>query len=444
MFRRKRIGKLLSSLGAQSDVELRGLSSTEFELAFLRERALADRSLRSFCVVVFLSRGEPDEDLAQLVGILEQRLRTSDLVGQISTGLVAALLPETDESGANSVASSILGYLAERNLKFDYKVYVYPKTSRRAQSGDDVNRTNGNGGSGPSRGDRSTIHSGLPRREAVGEPLAGAQSLASPLGIEELLAPAQATALWAKATSVTGPARSQQLAPVLLPSEPPNDLAQLRSELGVADALDLEPLFCEPLSWRRRALDVVVSGSLLAVLSPLCAIVALLVKLTSPGPVLFVQARAGQGGTPFAFYKFRSMYVDADKRKSELQGQNEKDGPIFKIKNDPRMTPVGRWLRRSSLDELPQLYNVLIGDMTLVGPRPPTLDEVEHYLPWQRRRLCLKGGLTCIWQVSGRSEVGFEDWVRMDIRYTQKRGLGMDLGLLARTAGAVASGRGAY
>ncbi|MCL4126199.1 UNVERIFIED_CONTAM: hypothetical protein GTU68_011836 [Idotea baltica] len=212
-----------------------------------------------------------------------------------------------------------------------------------------------------------------------------------------------------------------------------NDLGEVRTAFSTCTPEDLQQLFHIPISFRKRALDVVVAGTALVLLSPVFALVAIAVKLTSEGPAIFVQKRAGQGGEPFDFYKFRSMWIE-----------NEKDGPIFKIKDDPRMTPIGRFLRRTSLDELPQLYNVLKGDMTLVGPRPPTLDEVVHYEPWQYARLNIRGGITCIWQVSGRSEIGFEDWVRMDLRYAQKRGLALDLGLLAKTANAVVSGRGAY
>jgi lipopolysaccharide/colanic/teichoic acid biosynthesis glycosyltransferase len=207
---------------------------------------------------------------------------------------------------------------------------------------------------------------------------------------------------------------------------------------------DLEASLVEPLPFLRRALDVLVSATMLTILSPLLVLVAILVKATSPGPVFFIQKRAGRGGVPFDFLKFRSMYVDAEDRRAALEEANEKAGPIFKIKKDPRITPLGRFLRKTSIDELPQLLNVLRGDMTLIGPRPPRLDEVEKYAPWQRRRLDITGGLTCIWQVSGRSEVGFEDWVRMDLEYQRRRSVRFDLGLLWRTIGAVVTGRGAY
>ncbi len=192
----------------------------------------------------------------------------------------------------------------------------------------------------------------------------------------------------------------------------------------------------------KRAMDVLLSAAALIVLLPVFAAVAIAIRLDSPGPVIFTQQRAGRGGRPFAFYKFRSMFVDAEQRKANLQFLNEKVGPIFKIRKDPRITRVGKVLRHWSLDELPQLWNVLRGDFSLVGPRPPTLDEVERYERWHLRRLDVAGGITGIWQVSGRSEVGY--WMRMDMQYVAQRGPWLDLRLLLRSVPAVLSGRGAY
>ncbi len=209
-------------------------------------------------------------------------------------------------------------------------------------------------------------------------------------------------------------------------------------------AKDLSEAFVEPIGWGRRTIDILVSGTALLLLSPVLIGAALAVRLSSRGPAIYTQLRAGPGGVPFKFFKFRSMYLDADARKAALKDSNEKSGPIFKMKNDPRITKVGRYLRKTSIDELPQLYNVLRGDMTLIGPRPPTLDEVENYALWQRKRLNRTGGITCIWQVSGRSEIKFEEWVRMDIEYQQKRSFWFDVKLILKTFGAVFSGRGAY
>ena len=177
---------------------------------------------------------------------------------------------------------------------------------------------------------------------------------------------------------------------------------------------------------------------------PLFVLVAVAIRIESPGPVFFRQKRVGRGGRLFNFYKFRSMHADAEARRAELENRNEQAGPIFKMRDDPRITRIGRWIRRASIDELPQLWNVLRGDFSLVGPRPPTPDEVCRYELWQRRRLSVPGGLTCLWQVSGRSEIGFEDWMRLDMQYVSRRGWLEDLVLLVRTIPAVLSGRGAY
>ena len=207
---------------------------------------------------------------------------------------------------------------------------------------------------------------------------------------------------------------------------------------------DLDLLMVQPLSGGRRAFDVAVAGSLLAILAPLMGLIALAIRLESAGPVFYAQKRVGAGGRAFRFLKFRSMVQNAEALKEELEDRSEKDGPIFKIKCDPRVTRVGRFLRSTSLDEAPQLINVLRGDMTLVGPRPQLPEEVAEYEPWQRRRLEVPSGLTCIWQVSGRSELSFEDWMRLDCRYVKQQSPLLDASLMARTLPAVLSKKGAY
>ena len=193
----------------------------------------------------------------------------------------------------------------------------------------------------------------------------------------------------------------------------------------------------------KRIVDVVVSAAGLILLSPLFVLVALGVWLTSRGPILFVQRRVGLNGRLFHLFKFRSMYADANRRLQDLRSLNEMQGPAFKIKNDPRITPFGRILRRFSLDELPQLWNVLIGDMSLVGPRPPVPGEVSLYERKNRRRLSMRPGLTCIWQVSGRNEItDFDEWVKLDLEYIDNWSLSRDFSLLFRTIPAVIFGTG--
>ena len=203
------------------------------------------------------------------------------------------------------------------------------------------------------------------------------------------------------------------------------------------------------LYWRwytfvKRILDLIVSVIGLIVCFPLFLVIAVLIKLDSKGPVIFKQVRMGKGGRPFMFYKFRSMREGSEGLQEELRHLDITGGPIFKIKEDPRVTRVGRFLRRTTLDEFPQFWNVLKGNMTLVGPRPPVPEEVEKYTRLQRRRLDVKPGLTCLWQVSGRSEISFSEWIQLDLYYVQHQSLLLDLKILIRTIPAVLSRKGAY
>jgi exopolysaccharide biosynthesis polyprenyl glycosylphosphotransferase len=194
----------------------------------------------------------------------------------------------------------------------------------------------------------------------------------------------------------------------------------------------------------KRFLDILIATLGLIGSLPLWLAIAVAIKLDSPGPVLHVQERVGLNGRRFRFYKFRSMYADAEKRLESLLEHNEATGPVFKMRNDPRITRVGAILRRSSLDELPQLINILQGEMSLVGPRPPLPREVEQYRLSDRLRLAVKPGLTCLWQISGRSNCSFDQWMEMDTAYVRNLSLKLDLVILVRTVWAVLSCRGAY
>jgi exopolysaccharide biosynthesis polyprenyl glycosylphosphotransferase len=201
-------------------------------------------------------------------------------------------------------------------------------------------------------------------------------------------------------------------------------------------------------SWQsviKHVMDLVSAFILLILLSPLFLLVAIAIKLTSPGPVFFQQQRSGQNGAPFTLYKFRTMITNAEQFKHELEAMNEMSGPVFKVTNDPRITRTGRWLRRYSLDELPQLFNVLRGEMSLVGPRPLPVDEVKRFSDLaHRRRLSVKPGITCLWQISGRNQIkDFRDWVRLDLEYIDNWSLWLDLKILFRTIPAVFAATGA-
>ncbi len=237
-----------------------------------------------------------------------------------------------------------------------------------------------------------------------------------------------------------------------------NCLAQgIHSGLGTRDAF-LESLLGRPavilsnvprkITYLaiKRLLDLIISAVSLVLLSPLLLVTAVLVKLTSPhGPVFYPWKVLGRNGRPFVGYKFRTMVPNADELKQQLLQQNEMQGPVFKMQNDPRVTPLGRFLRRYSLDELPQLYSVLKGDMSLVGPRPPAKAEADQFQFWQRRKLSVTPGITCLWQVNGRSNIkSFDEWARLDLEYISNASLRLDLEILAKTIPVVILGRGAH
>ena len=383
------------------------LSAPEFARFLERERSLADRGTRRFSLLVLHRRSPPGGEakvasrrgrvaLAQLARQACLHLRSTDVVGRLDAECVEILLTDTEPAGAEVVALWVEQVRTELGLDLELTIYVYPSVAEsssteepeawpREAATDAVGSGNGHV-HGHAHG-QDNGHARLATREAR------VQSMAV------------RGASWA--------------------------LADLWPRLGVPTP-----------SWK-RCLDIVVSASALVLLSPLFAVVALAIRLDSPGPVIFRQTRAGRSARAFTFYKFRSMIAGAEAARSALADMNERDGPVFKIRRDPRITRVGRWLRRWSVDELPQLWNVLKGDISLVGPRSPTFDEVCKYERWQRRRLCVTGGITCLWQVSGRSQIGFLDWMRLDMCYVTTRSLWLDLRLLALTLPAVISGRGA-
>ncbi len=455
------------------------LSQSEFQQAFLRERSLVDRRQRAFSLVVFLPDGDEPRALPRLARLLRERLRTADQIGRLDDRHLAALLPATDGQGAWAVAEAVIDALARGGLRFDCKVYSYPCDSDPQDpfQAAETPRSAGSPGLSSAEGEASDGregHSAKAEQEHAPEVARGRGAQSGPRGAAPPDGGSPVASLpW------TGSGQSMQSAPspkmvresssslretavvrresleprraaALFPEEiwpatsPSEEFSRIRRDSSARRVEDLRPLLRMPLPFWKRAMDVALAGGALLALSPLFLFIALAIKLDSRGPVIFRQRRAGVGGRPFNFYKFRSMYPDAEARRAQLEALNEKDGPIFKIKNDPRITRVGGFLRRYSLDELPQLWNVVKGDMSLVGPRPPTMNELPGYEPWQRRRLDLTGGLTCIWQVSGRSDVSFKDWMRMDLRYAEKRTLRRDVSLLLKTFGAVFRGKGAY
>ena len=197
-------------------------------------------------------------------------------------------------------------------------------------------------------------------------------------------------------------------------------------------------------SFLKRTIDIIGSLCGLILLSPVLIITGILIKLESKGPIIFVQKRVGINGQEFNMYKFRSMIVNAEELKEKLKDKNEMSGPMFKIKDDPRITKVGKFIRKTSIDELPQLINILKGDMSLVGPRPSLPKEVEEFEPWMRKRLEVKPGLTCYWQVSGRNNIDFENWMKLDIKYVNERSFILDIKLIFKTFFVLFGDKNAY
>lgn len=217
-----------------------------------------------------------------------------------------------------------------------------------------------------------------------------------------------------------------------------------QTELNDVPLLTFDPVVAkEGQLFIKRIIDIAISGVMIILLAPLLLITTLLIKFTSPGPVLFTQRRVGLNGRKFTLYKFRTMYKGAEKKLSKLEQLNEMGGPVFKIKKDPRITPFGKILRKFSIDELPQLFNVFVGQMSLVGPRPPIPKEVVQYEPWQRRRLSMRPGLSCLWQVSGRNKIDFDEWMKLDLRYLDNWSIWLDFKIMVKTIPVVMFGIGA-
>ncbi len=396
-----------------------------------RERARSDRSGLGFSLVVFgvAARRQPGvAPLARVARAALKRARVTDEIGWFDDGHVAAMLPDTTLAGARRFAHDVCAALAAGGIEPAVRVYGYgvsaaPGTNA-ATPDTDSHRHDGDP-AGPHRR-RGDAHEPAPSAGQTSS-AAVARRGAGPAGVLMLELPA--------------PVRRERAA----------DAAAAEPRLGLDPALagallnDVESLLAKPLPVWKRALDLIGASTALILFSPVMIVAALAVKFGSKGPVIFRQPRAGLGGKTFTMYKFRSMVVGAEAQQAQLRAMqlNEQDGPAFKLKNDPRVTRIGKFLRKTSLDELPQLFNVLKGEMTLVGPRPLPVKESDDCEAWHRRRLDVTPGLTCVWQVEGRSQVFFDEWMRMDLDYIRRRSLWTDLSLIARTIPAVLLRRGA-
>jgi lipopolysaccharide/colanic/teichoic acid biosynthesis glycosyltransferase len=434
-----------------------------------RERARSDRSGLGFCLAVFAvedsKRPAASHALSRVARAVLRRARLTDTVGWLDARHVCALLPDTSAGGARHLASDVSAALAPQ-IPLDVRIYGYdvdfPAAADR-RGGDFPPDESGPDGDA-ARISQNRPHSvpavhppGLRAVARTQEPAGfGPDGASSAPGVLAAVAPLATLHPVCAPRSTSLSPNDIGLTPELLlelscrPVHPSKTYLDHLSPLPPCQPLtalplldDVEELLLKPLPLWKRLLDLLGASVALLLFSPIMLVSALAVKFTSHGPVIFKQPRAGLGGKPFTMFKFRSMVADAEALKADLHALNEQDGPAFKIKNDPRVTRIGKFLRKTSLDELPQLINVLKGEMTLVGPRPLPMKESDQCHRWHRRRLDVTPGLTCVWQVSGRSEVYFDEWMRMDMQYIRRRSLLGDLSLIVRTIPAVLLRRGA-
>jgi len=407
------------------------LAAGDFEWFLERERNLADRGNRVFSLLVVRPvRADPAE-LQKLARILSGQLRVTDLVGHVDGGALAMLLADTRSEGALVVAAAVDRAVSKLGIQVESTIFVYPCVDQeRSEAGEAGDGEAGDGEAGDGEASEGEAGEGEPPADDA-DSGNGMHGRAGGNGATHSGNGAPGAGNGAAHPRNGAPRRSRRTGThaVATPAWPMRDLWTRLSQ---------------PLPAWKRSLDLLLAGLGLVLLFPFLVIVAIAIRLDSPGPIFFTQKRAGRAAKPFTLYKFRSMVSDAERLRPVLEPLNEQSGPVFKIRHDPRITRVGRWMRRWSIDELPQLWNVLKGDMSLVGPRSPTFEELSEYESWQRRRLHVTGGITCIWQVSGRSQIGFREWMRMDMAYVSGHSLWLDLKLLARTIVAVITGRGAY
>ena len=372
--------------------------------------------------------GRPDEDCvrAEVADLIDDHLRATDEAGGLGDDEIGVVLWNTGREGAEKFITR-LHAAAPKRLKIEVTAYLYPLPDELK---DDA--------------DGNELNSVAPEQSSddadkKADKEADNTDLDEPADQDDVATPAAA----AGPTGGVPTLASAPLAQTIVADEPPPSDGPSITPGGAIVFNPLAPALARSVSPVQRTIDIVGSSIGLIAAAPVLAAAALLIRLEDNGPVLFSQQRSGLGGQPFDIWKLRTMGVDAEARKAALKAESEQDGAAFKMTHDPRVTRVGHWLRKTSIDELPQLWNVLRGDMSLVGPRPLPVAEADSCDIWQRRRLDVMPGLTCIWQVEGRSRVTFVEWMRMDMQYIKRRSLWQDIRLIAATIPAVLARRGA-
>ncbi len=402
------------------------LTRTEFNREVARERIRATRRSIPFCIVTIDVAGGRQLQVRRraLIRILHRNVRLTDQKAELGNNRFAVLLVDTPEMGGRSVLDRLAGLCETRKIDATLSLRVHDPEGFDPDRDVDLPS-----GAGKRRRDDAPESSWL-RVDRSSSDALGLAVQQRPAVIAETPRSPEVTSRDEDATvaaTATGTARS---------------LAHTskHSSFVTCEAL----LSDRPLTRRltKRAIDLAGASIGLVLVSPVLVVAALAVKLTSPGPAFFKQTREGMGGKPFTIYKMRTMVVDAESKQSALRQKSHRDGPAFKIKHDPRVTPIGHLLRKTCIDELPQFINVLRGDMSLVGPRPLPWHESRACNHWQRRRLDVPPGMTCYWQVDKAAAETFDDWMRMDLQYVDRNDLWRDLRLIARTALVPLTGRG--
>lgn len=393
------------------------LSAKEMEKALVKERMRCDRYRQWFSLIVIEPRPCPKrnehEQLLLLGKYLRRRLRLTDERGMLLKGGVGVMLPMTDVAGARRVLRDIVSSMHDEGISLQSNIFCYDPAPSQREPGPMVE---------PEIPEHSDVEF---HPDAVGQDAVLRDAVTDST-------PAQSS------TAATTTTRTHEFRPqvgYLSSSTAEHVLVHHPQTPGLRTYL--APSFPP---WK-RLIDVVGSMCGIVVAAPVLATAGIAIKISSRGPVFFRQVRAGQFGRPFTMYKLRTMVANAEELKSTLLDLNERDGPAFKMKNDPRVTKLGHFLRKTGIDEIPQLWNVLKGDMSIVGPRPLPCHEDRDCEHWHRQRLDTKPGLTCIWQISKSRDVSFEEWMRMDLRYTRSRTLRHDITLMFKTIGAVLLGR---
>ncbi len=402
--------KTISTMEVRTNASSLLHPSKVMELLLRKERMRCDRYSQFFSLIVIelkqTESASKETQIYLLAKILHKRLRLTDEIGYLLKGGLGVMLPMTELHGAKVVQNSILVAATRNGLSLDTEIFTYSGIDKPYMGDEDSNNRSDSEFDFDEERDSSVQDTVV-----ESEPFATHGSLA-PLTLKRI---------------VRADNESQGRIPAV-------------SKGVSADTTHSECICPRYPSWK-RCMDIVGASIGLMLASPVILFAAIAIKLTSKGPVFFRQMRSGQFGCAFPMYKLRTMVVDAEQLKANLEVLNERDGPAFKLKNDPRVTKIGGLLRKTGLDELPQLWNVLIGHMAIVGPRPLPCNEAAKCELWHRRRLDTKPGLTCTWQISKSRKISFSEWMRMDLKYVDNRTILGDIGLIFKTAMAVFLGR---